>query len=165
MWTRRLLAAGVLTLLVGAPLGVLSGCGQTGTSAAASRSEGPMRFEVVEQGTYSQYPRESELVVTEQAGWEAFYRQHAPDGEIPRVDFTQSMVVGVVLQRNTGGFQVEVTAVNETADAVVVSYTETRPNSDAVTIQVLTQPFVLVQVPRRDGPVRFEHTVETAPAP
>lgn len=156
---------GLLVLLIGTPLGTVAGCGQAGNPSPAPGASGPMQAQVIVEGTFSQIPQDQEVVFEDQASWEAFYRRHDPQSQPPTVDFTRHQVVGVVLKRNTGGFTVALDEVREGPDRVVVAYTETQPSPDAVTIQVLTQPFFFATITRRDLPVTFEHRVETAPTP
>lgn len=162
MNARWLTAMGIFALLASVPLGAASGCG---AAAGAHSQREPLSFDVLVEGSYSEISTDEEIVVRDQAGWTAFYKRHAPQATPPRVDFGRQMVVGVVLQRNTGGYMLRLTEVRETPDRLVVVYTETRPNPHVVTIQVLTQPYFLATIDRNDKPVAFEHRLETAPKP
>jgi len=89
--------------------------------------------------------------------WTTIWKQHAPNRAMPAVDFTREMVVGVFVgSRSTAGYSVEIVGVEERQGSVVVRYRETAPGRSAVTAQVVTSPYHLVAVPKREGPVRFE---------
>jgi hypothetical protein len=91
------------------------------------------------------------------AEWTARWRAHEFHQPAPSVDFSREMVVGVFMgTRPTAGYGVEITGAREENGALVVQYRETRPAAGAITAQVLTSPFHLVAVPKRDGDVRFE---------
>ncbi len=95
-------------------------------------------------------------VFRDEAAWRAFWSGHAPERAAPAVDFAREMVAAVVLQRNTGGFAVRIDGARVSDGLLVVSYAETRPDPDDVVIQVLTQPWAAVALPRRDEPEHFE---------
>lgn len=139
----------------------LLGCGHSGAVAPGGETQ---RLRVLENGTFSGVRQDGERVFRTPGEWEGFYAQHraAPP---PPVDFTQEMVVAVVLSRNTGGFDVAIDGAVATGGELVVTYTERRPHPEAVVIQVLTQPYAIVAVPRHEGAVRWVHRTETSPAP
>lgn len=169
MKARWLTAMGLMVLLIGGPLGPVTGCGKSDAASPsplpAASEPGPTSYALLEEGTYSQITQVQEAVVRDQAAWAEFYRRHAPSATLPTVDFGRKMVVAVVLQRNTGGYLVRLDHVKESGGRLVVTYTETRPSPNAVLIQVLTQPFFFATVTRSDLPVTFEHVVVTAPTP
>lgn len=91
--------------------------------------------------------------------WSAVWRAHGGDRQPPAVDFSKEMVVGVFLgTRRTSGYTVEIVRTREEQGALIVSYVESAPAPRAVTAQVITMPYHLVAVPRRQGEVRFEKT-------
>ena len=121
---------------------------------------GGMPMTTIARGGISNVMEPREVVVRSAAEWTPLWRDHAgADADAPPVDFASSMVVGVFLgARNTGGYAVEVTAVEQDATGVVVRYTETKPRPGAMLAQVITSPFHLVSVARTEGPVRFERS-------
>ena len=88
--------------------------------------------------------------------WQALWKAHGR-GVIPAVDFTQSMVVGVFAgSRPTAGFRITIESVVSDGPAIRVEYREERPSPDDLVAQMLTAPFHLVVIPRRDGAVEFQ---------
>jgi hypothetical protein len=117
----------------------------------------PMPMTTIARGGVSGVMQPRQVVVRAADDWDTLWRQHAgADAPVPAVDFDREMVVGVFLgARNTGGYAVEITGVEEAAGKVVVHYTETTPGRDMMLAQVITSPFHLVKVPRSDGEVSF----------
>lgn len=102
-----------------------------------------------------------EVVVRSEEEWRALWKEHTahrvPPPPAPPVDFATAQVVGVFLgQRPSGGYAVEILSVTDGGPERRVAYRETRPRADTLQITVLTQPYHLRVVPRRDAPVRFE---------
>jgi hypothetical protein len=87
--------------------------------------------------------------------WEDFHRSAAlrPADSVPAVDFAQKMVVARFDGGGSAcvGFTVESADVDD--DVVVVR--ATRNTSPSPCIAILAYPQVLLEVPRRDLPVRF----------
>lgn len=126
---------------------------------------GGMPMTTIARGAISNIRESRDVVVRSEDEWVRLWHEHAgPDATPPPVDFASSMVVGVFLgARNTGGYSVEITAVELTAADVEVKYTETKPGPGAMLAQVMTSPFHLVSVPRNDGHVSFRRTEKTHP--
>jgi len=117
-----------------------------------------MPITTIAAGGVSNIMEPREVVVKTAVEWEKLWREHSFDNVArPSVDFAKSMVVGVFLgSRNTGGYDVTITGVEQAQGGLVVRYTEKAPARGAMVAQVITAPFHLVSVPRFDGAVRFE---------
>ena len=122
--------------------------------------EALMPMTTIARGGVSSVMEPREAVVRTAAEWTSLWRDHAgAEAEPPEVDFGKQMVIGVFLgSRNTGGYAVEITAVEQQGDAIVVRYTETKPGPGMLLAQVITSPFHLVSVPQVSGTVTFERT-------
>lgn len=101
-----------------------------------------------------------EVAVRSETAWRRLWAEHAanrvPPPPAPAIDFAESMVVGVFLgTRPSGGYAVDILSVTPTGPGAAVAYREIRPTAKTAQITVLTQPYHLRVVPRRDGPVRF----------
>jgi len=114
----------------------------------------------IAKGGISNVMEPRQVVIRSADEWTRLWHDHAgADAAAPPVDFGSSMVMGVFLgARNTGGYAVEITAVEQDATGVVVRYTEAKPGRGAMLAQVITSPFHLVSVATVDGPIRFERT-------
>ncbi|MBF0251073.1 MAG: protease complex subunit PrcB family protein [Alphaproteobacteria bacterium] len=75
-----------------------------------------------------------------------------------QVNWTRDMVVGVFLGvRNTGGYKVEITDVQNNGLVNHVTYTEIPPGAGAMVTQAMTNPYVLRVIEASAQPVVFSH--------
>lgn len=95
------------------------------------------------------------VVVRSQQEWGALWIKHTggkPQAR-PAVDFTKEMVVAVFLgERRTGGYKVEITLMAdplEPKSRVVVFYREVPPAGNSFNVQMVSQPYVMVKIPRK----------------
>jgi len=126
----------------------------------AAVMQGGLAMTTIDRGVVSDIDGPREVVARTADEWQALWKAHAgPARTVPPVDFAARMVVGVFAgTRNTGGYDVEITAVEVDGAGLVVRYAETSPAADALVAQVITSPFHVVSVPRTEGVVRFERS-------
>lgn len=116
----------------------------------------PADLETVARGSLSGIERTREVVVRTEAGWRALWREHAPEQNVPHIDFSARTVIGVFLgSRRTAGYAIEITAVDRRERETIVHVRESRPGRDEMLAQVITTPFHIISVPRLEGPVKF----------
>jgi hypothetical protein len=161
--SRGLAVAGLA--LAGLILAWAPGCGRlsdlrAGFYSATAPSGKALAMRTIEQGSSSQITEDREFVIRTQQAWKAFYQQHRPGQEVPPVDFSREMAIGVLLARNTGGYTTTIDLVSSSDGTLRVHYVEKRPGPDAIVIQVLTQPYHFVAVPLTAGEVAFEHLTQ-----
>ncbi|MFN4179515.1 MAG: alkaline phosphatase family protein [Armatimonadota bacterium] len=88
--------------------------------------------------------------------WKQVHRGKIPAPKVPEVDFNKNMVVAVFMgQKPTSGYAIQITEVARSNGEVVAKLKETAPAKGAIVLQVLTQPFHIVVVPKVDAQVRF----------
>ena len=122
----------------------------------AATPAGSVAFKTLDRGGQSNIETAREVVVRTAAEWTALWKQHAPGRKPPAVDFKRAMVVGVFLgSRPTGGYTVDIAAIEPKGSELVVTYREGRPDPNDMVTQVLTSPYHLVTTARFAGPVRF----------
>ena len=110
-------------------------------------------------GTNSGIAEPREVVVSTAEEWRALWQAHGTDTPPPAVDFSAEMIVGVFLgTRPTPGYSIEIVSVVEEQGTVVVEYVEHEPAADAMVAQVLTTPFSLAKLRRRDVEIEFRRT-------
>jgi hypothetical protein len=128
---------------------------QAGAMAPAAPNTTEMK--TVAKGLDSAMDDGRQVTVRTEAEWTKVWRMHAFERPAPKVDFGSEMVVGVFMgSRPTAGFGVELVGTREDGGALIVQYRETAPGAGQMTAQVLTSPYHLVSIPRRDGDVKFE---------
>src|SRR5215467_7875722 len=129
-------------------------------SCTACATAAPVPFSTLAKGLASGVAQPTQIVIRSQNDWAALWSRHmrtqiAPPPP-PPVDFSRDMVVGLFMgERPTGGYAIEVTRIEGTAQGLSVHYRTSRPDPSAMQTQALTQPFHLVTVPRVDDPVTF----------
>jgi len=118
-------------------------------------------FSTIEKGSASGITTPTTLAVKSQEDWHRVWARHAwvrtPTPGPPQIDFSKEMVIAVFAgERTTGGFTVEITAIEDSPGAVRVTYRETGPPADSFLTQTITQPYHLVTTPRVEGLIIFQ---------
>ena len=126
---------------------------------STAQEAGVVPFRLLESGASSGIHENTETVIKDESHWEAFYARHNAAKQPQKVDFTKEMVVAVVLNRLTGGYSVKFGPVSTDGTQMTATYTETEPAANAITIQILTQPYAFAAVPSTSLPVHFQHLV------
>ncbi len=133
-------------------------------------------------------------VIRDAAAWAALWTEHAGGGTPPAVDFAREMVVGLWLgARPSGGYSVEILRMvvpyriavggwcpppselpigaawpctgGTEVSGFLVDARETRPGPGCVVTQGVTHPFVIVRVPRVEGPGTYSYLLATRSCP
>lgn len=110
-------------------------------------------FNTLTRGFYSGVRQPLKVVARTQDQWADLWRQHTSikshPPPLPHVDFATEMVVGVFLgEGRTGGYEVEITKIEQHKLELRLYYREISPPPDAVVTQALTQPYHLVKLPK-----------------
>jgi len=165
--TAALAAAAALALAAG-------GCrkSEEGPSAPASELGGEaVKFiRSYPAGTSGGFDRPLRTVVRDAAMLEEVWKKAqsamAPVPKAPPLDFTKEMAILAAMgTRPTSGYSIEVVSVNEEGGKMVVWVAERSPGKEEIVTQVVTSPWHLVVLPRRDLPVEWkEYVPPTAPA-
>jgi len=117
-------------------------------------------FSTLAKGFVSGMHEPAQIVIRSRDAWAAVWGRHTraqvQPPSAPPVDFSRDMVVGIFMgQRGTGGYEIEITRV-ERADSQLRVYQRSRdPEPGAMVIQMLTQPYHVIKLPRHDGPLVF----------
>lgn len=149
---RRSLAAVVLAGMFG-----FAGCGGDDNGPV----EGPVPFAVVLATAYSGVIAPRQVALTDAAGWDALWSEHASNVVAPTqpaVDFSGQDVVAVFSGISSGCQRTEVQAVTVTSvPSILVTYRELPPSDAAACAAAVTTPVHAVRFnnPRR-LPVEFQ---------
>jgi len=117
-----------------------------------------IQYDVIAKGT-APGPRFAsprfEVIVDDTQFRQVFQTLHAdqiPPPTAPAIDFERAFVLLVAMgQRTTTGYSVEVNQVERYGDVMQVRVRFEEPSPQARHAAMLTQPFVLVQVPKAPG--------------
>lgn len=147
--------------LIGGAL-LLSAC------ATFARQGEPIDFQTVDRGTHSGIQQAGRRVIEDNqrfaALWAELYRTRRPEPPMPDIDFEREIVVAVFQgQQPTGGYAVEVEAVQRIGRRAVVHVAQTAPEPDDMVTMALTSPYHVVRFARQEGGVEFQGTAEQAP--
>jgi hypothetical protein len=124
---------------------------------AAAAQPPTIPFATVARGHHSGLEDSREAVVRTESEWKALWKEHAAEQSAPAVDFAKSIVAGVFLgSRSTGGYAVEIIAVERQGADAIVRYRETKPDPNMIVTQVLTSPFHIVSFEKATGEVTFQ---------
>jgi hypothetical protein len=86
------------------------------------------------------------LIIKTQKEWQDLWQKHVqgilPAPAIPEIDFDNNMVVAVFMgEKNTSGYAIRISRIEEADDKIYIELEETIPSSDSVVTQQFTQPY------------------------
>jgi hypothetical protein len=117
-------------------------------------------FTTVARGTDSQITEPREVVVRSADEWQTLWRAHSAE-RAPAVDFSRFTVAAIFLgTRMTAGYSAEIVRVRDAGGISTVEYREQQPPAGSLNAQVLTAPFHIVRIPRREGQIEFRRLLE-----
>jgi hypothetical protein len=119
-----------------------------------------VNYEVLLEGTYSGIKEPLQKVIKTQDEWQNLWKKHVsvlvPQPPVPEIDFENFVVVAIYAgEKNTSGYQVKIKEVLPAAKNVTVRYRLVDPAPNSFTLQVITQPFVLLKVEKPEGTVQL----------
>ncbi len=117
-------------------------------------------YEVLLEGTYSGIREPLQRVITSNEEWEELWKKHVsaivPQPPVPEVDFENFVGVAIFSgEKRTSGYQIRLKEVAPTGKDIVVRYKMVEPPANSFTLQVLTQPFILLKIPKPEGRVQL----------
>ena len=150
---RYLLPAGVMALLAL----LLTGC--DGDRADTAQRPGQSVSVIREfKGQQGPFPDRGFLVIRRPEAWAALWA----GTPAPMVDFsTESVLVGLMGQQPTAGYDITIADVRTTGAQVVAYVNEERPDPGVAVAQVISYPYHMVVVPRVTQEVAFDVSGET----
>ena len=93
---------------------------------------------------------------TLQEEWAFIHASTSPTPQVPSVDFSEQIILGVYQGvQETGGFSIVILDVLEYANRIEVIVQETSPGPDDIVTQALTNPYYFVSVDSSDKEVVF----------
>jgi hypothetical protein len=92
-----------------------------------------------------------------QAAWDQAYARRGQRPPLPVIDFSREAVILASLgTRSTGGYTIDIDSVRAGSTVLEVFVRTTSPGPTCGATAALTQPVVMVALPRTRLPVRFE---------
>lgn len=119
-----------------------------------------VNYEIILQGTYSGLKEPLAKVVTNSKEWEDLWKKHVsvlvPRPPLPEVDFDSYVLAAIFTgEKRTSGYQIMLEEIVPEANNVVVRYRETEPPTNSFTLQVLTQPHIILKIEKPKGTVQL----------
>lgn len=118
-----------------------------------TQEEVAVNYEVIQKGTYSGLKDPLTQVITTTQDWDALWKKHVgiivPQPVLPEIDFTTSVVAVIALgEKKTSGYQIIVKDVSYSDNNIdiEVTYKTTEPPEHAFTLQVLSQPYLMLRI-------------------
>lgn len=127
-----------------------------GVYSCDSDESQPYPYEVLVQGEYSGYHQPIERVIETQEEWQRFWEIHTaylqPPPTLPAADFDRS-VLAVIYggDRPTNGYSVNILSVTQEKMDVTIRYRI----QGAGPALVITQPHIILELPKTPGNIRF----------
>jgi hypothetical protein len=117
-------------------------------------------YEVLLEGTFSGIKEPLQKVITTNQEWEDLWKKHVsvivPQPPVPEIDFENTVVAAIFQgEKNKGGYQVRLKEIIPQGKDVVVHYKLVEPPENSFTLSVLTQPFILIKIPKPEGTVQL----------
>lgn len=157
----KILALG-LALALPAGLGAVS-AETRGSGIVPAGAQQPKDWSEI-RGTWSGIQKPRQIVVEDQAAWQALWAEHArgsgQESQAPAVDFNRETVVGVFLGARPKSEPVNIRVEPAGNGRVVINYKEGRPLGQ-YGITVLCQPFEIKKFPKAHV-VKIEKTASAA---
>jgi hypothetical protein len=120
-----------------------------------------VNYEVIQNGTYSGKKDATAQVIADVKTWEQLWKQHVsvlvPQPPVPEIDFESEVVVAIFAgEKKSGGYSVMIKDASAVVNDIVIKYRLTEPQPNSFTIQVITQPFIMLKMDKPAGMVKLE---------
>lgn len=106
-----------------------------------------MDFKTIDKGFRSGVTSPERLVIKDAQTWQDLWKRHSPMRPMPAVDFSTRMLIAVFAgEKATGGYAITIYKVAEEGKTITVHFHEISPPPDAIVVQVITQPYHIVEI-------------------
>jgi len=125
--------------------------------------ENIVEFETTIKGAYCGHNESGNYVIKNESDWEnlwdTVYSHKTPKPSLPKIDFTQHMVIAVFMgEKSSGGYNIEIVKVKEKNNIFEVYIEEHTPAPWTVVTEVFTQPFHIIKMRLIDTDAKFVTT-------
>ncbi|WP_281765817.1 protease complex subunit PrcB family protein [Neptunitalea lumnitzerae] len=97
-------------------------------------------------------PQTAEIIVAKEPGIvnEFFKKVNSTSGShlaAPKIDYSKEMLFVICMgEKQSGGYQIDVSTIEETANTITVFVKETTPEEGAIVTTMITNPFTVVKL-------------------
>ena len=129
-------------------------------TVAQEVKNGSMTFETILQNEYGGYAMPTILVVKEETLLQEFFSQinktRKPGLPIPKVDFNEQMLIVICAgERKSSGNEIYIKSVIENNEQITIHLEEKKPSENELNAMVITSPFTIVKIERKDKKLVF----------
>lgn len=117
-----------------------------------------VEFRIIERGQVSGITFQKFFEIRSAEEFNDFWTIHSQPtrAPIPKIDFKQDMVIAVFYgQRQTGGHDIYIHNIDELETELIVNVRAVDPKPGSNLIMMISQPHMIVRIPKTDKPVRF----------
>jgi len=120
-----------------------------------------VNYEVIQQGTYSGMKESFAGVIKNKKDWQDLWKKHVglivPQPPLPEVNFDNEVVAAIFAgEKRTSGYQILPQEIKTEGNDVVLRYRQTEPPANSFTLQVLTQPHLMIKIQKpKNGIVKL----------
>ena len=129
-----------------------------GCTTEVVETDQAITFRVLSKGQTSGLTQQKYLVLNDVRELIQLWQIHTSvnPAPIPRVNFTNDMVIAVFMgEQRTGGYAIFIENIIEREKVVDVIVSQVRPKPGSSRIMMITQPHMIVAMPRSKKPVAF----------
>ncbi|MBM2820739.1 MAG: hypothetical protein HW405_499, partial [Candidatus Berkelbacteria bacterium] len=88
--------------------------------------------------------------------WQKMNQDIFPTPALPNIDFVAKTVIIVAAgQKNTGGFDIEITNIQKQSNQTLVYYTETSPAKNCLVTMALEYPYHAIEISKTSDEITF----------
>lgn len=132
----------------------------TSTTEPSPNAE-EMTYDIIHQENRSSIKDESQLIIRDAEEWNAIWNKmnsyRMPTPEQPEVNFEEYVVLACFMgEKTSGGYHVDLDKIEQTGKNINVYLTYTSPGQTCFVTEALTQPVIIVKVPRTEGEYSFQ---------
>jgi hypothetical protein len=116
-----------------------------------------LSFNQIDMNSQSGVKQKKTIVVKDQNAWKTLWKEHATQGEdLPQIDFTKNMVVGVFLgEKPSACYSIRDVQIWKVGTQINVTHTNILPGSLVKCAFSIVTPAILIEVPLSEDYVEF----------
>jgi len=154
----------LVAIVIGVVVFLYSSSSSTAPSSATGNNQAAVAvpFSPLVNGVHSNVQTRTNYLITSETELNKLWKMIDASGEMPNVDFNKNYVAAVFAgAKPTVGYSVQVSKVEDTADARNVTVTLINPGSNCAEKSSVTAPYTLVELPKTSLPFTHEDQVTT----
>lgn len=112
-------------------------------------------FSILSEGNNGGFEQDTLLLIRNseemKAGWKKLFSNFVEQPDMPSVNFANQMVVILSMgEKNSGGYSLEISKVVEKELQLAVFANYISPGQNCIVAEVISYPFVVISIPKKD---------------